>query len=177
MTSDVAIAVAGTLAGGLISLGSSLLTLRSTHRSERQKWLDDHHWEFSTDLRAQRRKAYSKLLASQNAIIMSAGALRNLQQGKEPLTGMPPDQATVYEANQDAYSVAMLLAGPTVLDAIIEMQNELDQLVWASWKGKIYDQSGDLFGNQLDSMKIEVVEQPDYGSQGQDAGQPDAARL
>jgi hypothetical protein len=50
VVTELVVGVIGTLGGGVISLLASLLTLRSTHRSERDRWLADRDWEHATDL-------------------------------------------------------------------------------------------------------------------------------
>jgi len=173
MTGDVLVAVIGALGGGVISLLASLLTLRSTHRAERERWLDDRDWEYATTLSAARREAYSKLLACQNAIIMSAAAVRDSPRSGESLTSMPADQAAVYQSLQDAYAIALLLAGPATQKRISDVQQELDQMVWDSWEGKSPDLSDELFADQLESMKLDAIELNAYRSRpANKAGEP-----
>ncbi|UQX89279.1 hypothetical protein M6D93_04560 [Jatrophihabitans telluris] len=165
MTADVIVGVAGALGGGVVASATSFLTLRATHRAERQRWIADREWEHATDVARARREAYSTFLAHENAIIMSAAAVANRQLGRPPLGHMPDDQVPVYQGLQDAYATALLLASASTQAMIIECQQWLDELVWASWKGQDRPMPrDDLHNDVLAAMQRDAVDPPTRGA-------------
>jgi hypothetical protein len=86
--------------------------------------------------------------------------MHDAQREEKVIHRMPAGQAAVYGSLQDAYAQSLLLAGPALQKLLIENQNYLDQLVWASWQGKSLDARDDLFSDVLAAMHEEVVELP-----------------
>jgi hypothetical protein len=155
------VGIIGALGGGLISMLTSLLTLRSSHRAERTRWVDDRGWEHLSGLSNARRDAYARFLCQQNAMIMVVGStIDNVQQNHNAFHQMPPDQTAAYQSLQDAYAQSLLLAGSTVQNLLIEYQNYLDQLVRASWQGDFLQARDGLYTDLLTAMQKEAVESP-----------------
>ena len=155
------IGLVGALGGGLISMLTSVLTLRSSQHSERERWMADRQWEYATGLVSIRRETYAQFLAQLNAVIMTAGStMTKVQAGHTKLDHMPADQAGVYQAEQDAWAHSLLLAGPALRDLLNEAQNYVSELVWASWQGQPAEQRGGLYEDILAAMKVETVEPP-----------------
>jgi hypothetical protein len=155
------IGLVGALGGGLISLLTSMLTLRSSQRSERARWVADRRWEHASGLVSVRREIYAQFLAQLNAVIMTAGStMTKVQDDKTKLDHLPADQAAAYQAEQDAWAHSLLLAGPSLRALLTEAQDWVSQLVWASWQGKHAEQRGGLYEDILAAMQAETVEQP-----------------
>lgn len=151
----------GALGGGLITMLTSLLTLRSSQRAEAARWQADHRWEYSTGLADARRVAYARFLSQQNAIIMAAAGTRDevLENG-QVLHHMPPAQAAVYQELEDSWAQSLLLASPPLRALLLESHNYLNGLVWASWEGRTVEARETLYEDVLAAMRAEVVEQP-----------------
>lgn len=159
--SALVVGIIGALGGGLISMFTSLLTLRSSHRAERARWVDDRGWEHLSGLSNARRDAYARFLTQQNAIIMAVGStIHDVQQDHDVFHQMPPSQTAAYRSLQDAYAQVLLLAGSTVQNLLIEYQNYLDQLVRASWQGDFLKARDGLYEDLLTAMQKEAVESP-----------------
>lgn len=151
----------GALGGGLISMLTSALTLRSSHRAEQARWVADRRWEFASGLVNARRDTYARFLTQQNAVIMTVGStMKKVQDDKKILRQMPTDQAAAYQGLQDAWAQSLLLANPSLRALLEEDQNYLSQRVWASWRGEDFEGRPGLYGDLLAAMQAEVVEQP-----------------
>jgi hypothetical protein len=155
------VGLVGALGGGLISMLTSLLTLRSSQRSERARWMADRRWEHASGLVSARREIYAQFLAQQNAVIMAAGStMKKVQDDKTNLDHMPADPRDTYQAAQDAWAQSLLLADPSLRPLLAEAQDFMSQLVWASWRGESAEQRSGLYEDVLAAMQAEIVEQP-----------------
>ncbi len=65
--------IVGARGGGLISMLTSLLTLRFSQRAERARWAADRRWKHASGLASARREVYARFLSQQNAVILAAG--------------------------------------------------------------------------------------------------------
>lgn len=155
------VGIVGVLGGGLISMLTSLLTLRSSQRAERARWAADRRWEHASGLANARREAYARFLTQQNALMMAAGSTRQkVEEDRQVLQEMPPDQAPAYQALQDAWAQSLLLAGPPLQKLLVEDQDYLSELVWASWRGKSAEGRDTLYDDLLAAMREEAVKEP-----------------
>jgi hypothetical protein len=92
---------------------------------------------------------------------MAAGSTRDkMREKRQVLQQMPPDQADVYQALEDAWAQALLLASPQVRVLLEEAHQHLNELVWASWRGEQAEVRDALYEDLLTSMRDEAVEQP-----------------
>jgi hypothetical protein len=155
------VGIAGVLGGGLISMLTSLLTLRSSQRAERERWTADRRWEHASALATARQEAYTQFLSRQNALIMVTASTRDEIRGKRrALEQMPPEQTDVYQALEDAWARSLLLASPQLRLLLEETHNYLNELVWASWRGEQAEVRDALYEELLAAMRDEAVAQP-----------------
>lgn len=155
------IGIVGVLGGGLISMLTSLLTLRSSQRAEHERWVADRRWEHASALARARQEAYTQFMSQQNALIIVAASTRDGIRGKRrALEQMPPEQADVYRALEDAWARSLLLASPRLRLLLEETHNYLNELVWASWRGEQAEVRDTLYEELLAAMQDEAVEQP-----------------
>jgi hypothetical protein len=155
------VGIVGALAGGLVSMLTSLLTLRSSQRAERARWAADRRWEHASGLVTIKRDAYARYLYQGNALIMAAASTRQkVAEDHKALTQMPPDHAAVYEALEDAWAQSLLLASPSLRVLLEENQNWLGNLMQASWRGETATARDRLYEDLLAAMREEVVEEP-----------------
>jgi hypothetical protein len=135
--------------------------LRSSQRAEHDRWAADRHWEHASGLAKARREAYTQFLSRQNAVIMVAGSTRDkMREKRQVLQQMPLDQADSYQALEDAWAQALLLASPQVRVLLEEAHKYLNELVWASWRGEQAEVRDALYDDLLTAMRDEAVEQP-----------------
>lgn len=156
-TQAAVLALVGVLGGSIVSGVVGLLTLRLNRRAENERQVGEHGWQSDADLRSARRKAYTKFLERQNAIIMSAGEVRDRAGHAGAFTTMPEPMRSVYEELQNAYAESLLLSGRDLRRLLLETQEYLDGLVWASWKGRQTDARDGLYNELLDAMQGETV--------------------
>lgn len=161
MPTDLIVGIVGALGGGLIASVTSIATLRSTRRADREQWIADRTWEHATEVAHARRDAFSRYLACENAMIMSAGATASRTSSGSTTDHMPDDQMAVYEALQNAYATALLLASTATQSVILECQTWLDDLVWASWEGRYCEMPrDDLQTDLIAVMQRDAIEPP-----------------
>ena len=155
------VGIVGALGGGLISMLTSILTLRSSHRAEQARWSAERRWEYLSGLTAARRESYARFLAQQNAVIMAAGATMNeVRHNHKILQEMPASQAEAYQSFQSASAQSLLLADPPLNKLLVECRNYIDELVWASWRGETFTSRDDLYEDIIKAMQKESAEPP-----------------
>jgi hypothetical protein len=155
------IGIVGALGGGLISMLTSLLTLRSSQRAEHDRWAADRRWEHASGLAKARQEAYTQFMSQQNAIIMVAASTRDkVRANRQVLQQMPSEQVDTYQALEDAWARSLLLASPRLRILLEEAHSHLNQLVWASWRGEQAEARDALYEDLLAAMRDEAVEQP-----------------
>ena len=92
---------------------------------------------------------------------MAAGStMHKVQEDRQVLREMPPDQASAYQALEDAWAQALLLASPRLRILLEEVHTYLNELVWASWRGEQAEGRDALYEDVLAAMREEAVEQP-----------------
>ncbi len=114
-TEAAVLGLVGALIGSLSSSAVAVVTLRMAQRAENQRRAGDRGWQVDSEVRAARRNAYTRFLAGQNAIIISAGEVASQARRRRAFTEMPVPMRPVYEELQNAWAESLLLAGPSVV--------------------------------------------------------------